>query len=221
MFSSFCFQQVVASQRVLEGERGSTSCQSSCDFGFGFTSSNGQDACRSVIECLCPDRAFHFVPFPIVFGPRPSLTSFGRRIPFGRLRCRRRPPSNLRRLHFPADGTLKPRLLASCRDRCYSPLLSTRPHLFVLSIPLSGLFAKADGTGHILSTVEAGIEMLHLLGSLASGTMLPDVARDLFVVFARAVLMSQRSPSGAAPRSSPRRVYRVSALCRRLPHAAS
>lgn len=83
--------------------------------------------CCSVIECFCPDRAFHSVPFTIVFGPWPSLTSSGHRIPFCRLHGRLRPPGNMRRLHFPADSTLKRGLLASCRDRCYSPLIYTRP----------------------------------------------------------------------------------------------
>lgn len=134
----------------------------SCDFGLGSVSSNGQAGCCSVIECLCPDRGFHFVPFTIVFGRRSSLTSSGHRIPF----CRLRPPRNLSRLRFPADSTLKGGLPASCRDRC-RPLIYTRPHLFVLSIPLPGLFTKAEGMGQILQARECGIKMLHLLGSLA------------------------------------------------------
>lgn len=134
----------------------------------------------SVIECLCPDRAFHFVPFTIAFGPRPSLTSSAPRIPFCRLHCRRRPPGNMRRLCFPADSTLKGGLLASCRDRCYSPLIYTHPHLWVPRIPLPGLFTNAKGRGQILSAAGSGIKMLHLL-SLASRTILPDGVMELAI----------------------------------------
>lgn len=108
-----------------------------------------------MIECLCPDRAFHFVPFTIVFGCKPSLTSSGHRIPFSRLHCRLRPPGNMRRLNFPADSTLKRGLLASCRDRCYSLLIHMRSHLFVLRIPLRGLFTNAEGIGQILQAAES------------------------------------------------------------------
>lgn len=131
----------------------------------------------------------------------------------------------MRRLHFPADSTLKRSLVASCRDRCYSPLIYTRPHLFVLRIPLPGLFTNAEGIGQILSKVVSGIRMLHPLGSLAaSRTMLPDVVRDLFVVFAYPLLMSKRGRrrvqlsgplhNGFTESDS------ISALCRRLTHAA-
>lgn len=102
---------------------------------------------------------------------------------------------NMRRLYFPADSTLKGGLLASCRDRCYSPLICTHPHLLVPRIPLPGLFTSVKGMGQILSTVGSGIKVLHLLGSLASGTMLPDGVMDrtiVFVVFACFLLMSQR-----------------------------
>lgn len=67
----------------------------------------GPSLCCSMMECFCTDRTFHFVPFTIVFGDRPSLTSSGHRIPFCRLQCRLRPLGNMRRLHFPADSTLK------------------------------------------------------------------------------------------------------------------
>lgn len=116
--------------------------------------------------------------------------------------------------------------MASCRDRCYSPLIYTRPHLFVLRIPIPGLFTNAEGIGQILSSkVVSGIIKLHPLGSLAaSRTMLPDVVRDLFVVFAYPLLMSKRRRrrvqlsgplhNGFTESDS------ISALCRRLTHAA-
>lgn len=63
--------------------------------------------------------------------------------PAGRLR----PPCNLRRPGFPVDSTLKRGLLASCRDRCYSPRIYPGSHLFVLRIPLPGLLTNAEGIG--------------------------------------------------------------------------
>lgn len=131
----------------LEERKGLTSCSSSFNFGLGFISSNGQVLCCFVIESFCPDKTFHFVCFTIFFGHRPTLTSSGHRIPFRTPLCRLRPLGNMRRLNSPADSTLKWGLLASCRDRCYSSLIYTCPHLFVLKIPFTESFTNTEGTG--------------------------------------------------------------------------
>lgn len=107
------------------------------------------------MECFCLRRTFPFVRFAIVLGRGPNLTSSGHRIPFCLLQWRLRPLGNTSRLMFPADSTLKWSLLARCRDRCYSPLIYTCPHLFVLRIPLTDWLTNTEGSG--VSFVSGGL----------------------------------------------------------------
>lgn len=99
------------------------------------------------MECFGLRGTFPFVRFAIVLGRGPNLTSSGHRIPFCLLQWRLRPLGNMRCLKFPADSTLKGSLLARCRDRCYSPLIYTCPHLFVLRIPLTDWLTNTEGSG--------------------------------------------------------------------------
>lgn len=145
------------------------------------------------MECFCRRRTFPFVRFAIVLGRGPNLTSSGHRIPFCLLQWRPRPLGNMRCLKFPADSTLKGSLLARCRDRCYSPLIYTCPHLFVLRIPLTDWLTNTEGSGVSFVSGGAWDEMFQWSRSL-SPRLLPYVAhfkRNICCCFVGSVLRSK------------------------------